>query len=132
LSYGGQPDYVNKVILEGKKRFATRFIPYTEKMNSSAFHDKVLSLAKFAFMCNNRSQAWGNIMQLLWQGSSVFMLKQNNLFNFLKRNGFHVFDAEKDSFTSLSLNQINENRQKLNQLFSLKAMKANYNLLLSI
>ena len=132
LSYGGQPDYVNQMIAEGKKRFGTRFIPYTEKMKSAAFHNIVLSQAKFAFMCNNRSQAWGNIMQLLWQGSSVLMLKQNNLFKFLKRNGFHVFDAEKEKFISLSQNQMIENRQKLNQLFSLNAMKDNYNLLLSI
>jgi hypothetical protein len=74
LSYGGHPDYVNQVILEGKKRFGTSFIPYTEKMKSEVFHNRVLSKTKIAFMCNNRSQAWGNIMQLLWQGSSVFML----------------------------------------------------------
>jgi len=132
LSYGGHPDYVNQLIAEGKKRFGNSFIPYTEKMKSVDFHNTVLSHAKFAFMCNNRSQAWGNIMQLLWQGSSVFMLKQNNLFKFLKRNGFHVFDAEEGKLISLSQNQIIENRQKLNQFFSLKEMKNNYNILLSI
>ena len=134
LSYAADEDYINDVIKTGTKLFGNQFKPYTELLETSNYYSEVLSKTKFAIMAHNRSQAWGNIMQLLWQGSQVYMFKSNNLYKFLKQRGFIIFALDKKN----KLNYVDEevdltkNRILLEQQFSINVLLEHYKKLLLI
>lgn len=134
LSYGGNNKYVEQVIKAGKKKFKNNFIPLTELINTNIYHKELLPKAEFALMPHNRSQAWGNIMQLLWQGSKVFMFSSNNLFKFLKEKGFLIFEINKQSFSELSNLKIDVelNKKLLLKHFSLITLTNTYKEVLSL
>jgi thiamine pyrophosphokinase len=85
-------------------------------------------------MPHNRSQAWGNIMQLLWQGSKVYMFESNNLYKFLKQKGFQIFKLTEKSYKTFSTVKIDVemNKKLLQQHFGLSNLKNSYKEILSL
>lgn len=134
LAYGSNKDYINKVISEGKRKFGDNFIPITELIETESYQKNVLGRAEFAIMPHNRSQALGNILQLLWQGCKIFMYPSNNLFKFLKQKGFQVFELNKTITKNLYSVQVNveHNRKLLTDFFSINTLKKHYLEILSI
>lgn len=134
LSYGGNTLYTTKIIDAGKKKFGNLFIPLTNLIDTKIYHSEILSQAEFAVMPHNRSQAWGNIMQLLWQGCKVFMLPTNNLYKFLKEKGFQVFELTEFSLLDLNKYQVDVeyNRQLLQEHFAMKSLNKYYKDILAI
>ena len=90
LSYGGDPWYKEKILIEGERRFGNRFRPLTEFLDSDSYLE-ILSSVKVAFMNHRRQQALGNINLLLEIGRRVYMNADSLLFDELKRRG-HVIE----------------------------------------
>lgn len=134
LSYGGSKSYVSKVINVGKKKFGNNFIALTELIDTDTYHKEILTKADVALMPHNRSQAWGNVMQLLWQGSKVFMFPSNNLYKFLQQKGFEVFELTKKTCKEFGAIKVNaeHNKNLLQQHFSLSNLSPNYKEVLSL
>lgn len=134
LPYGSSNSYVQEVLEAGDKKFGNKFKAFTQLINTKDYHSKILTQAKYAIMPHNRSQAWGNIMQLLWQGSCVFMFKSNNLYKFLQQKGFQIFELNKKNVAQISTLQVDvaTNRKLLQQHFSLKNLMTSYKNILSL
>lgn len=96
LSYSGTPDYIEQVIKEGTKNFNKNFKPLTEYIPKENYL-KILNNTAIAVMWHLRSQAWGNIIALLMNGTKVFMSNKSNLYKYLKSIDLIVFSIEDDA-----------------------------------
>lgn len=134
LPYGSDSEYTENVIKEGIKKFGKRFVPFTSLIETKKYNKEILGNCEFAFLPHNRSQAWGNVMQLLWQGSKVFMFPCNNLYKFLKQKELQVFSLNKHSYKKLHTAQVSVeyNKTKLLQHFSLNNLSNYYKEILFI
>jgi len=130
LSYGGNQDYNEKISAMGKKLFGNKFIAYTDILKPEDYYNHVLGDCSYAIMYQNRSQAWGNIMQLLYQGVKVFMHPDSNLFIYLLKQGFAVYPIKKrlylKDFKPLNQGLRAKNKYLLLELFGQKQTTANY------
>ena len=135
LGYAGESSYIKQLIEFGNKKFGKNFVPVTKTMNLDSYI-KLLSSVQFSIMYHSRPQGWGNIMQLLWQGSKVFMFPSNTLYLFLKRNGFEVFPLTKKiemmDWSALEKDKKEKNRILLKMHFGKQELLKSYKYLLSI
>lgn len=81
--------YTDKVIKEGEEIFKDSFVPLTSFILKEEYQNLLFSCS-YAVMPHYRSQAWGNIMALLWNGSAVFLSRKSSLFRLLK-DSFQVY-----------------------------------------
>lgn len=95
LSYGGEQIYAEAIATKGEEIFGNRFSPLREFITRENYFS-ILSKVKFAIMNQNRSQAGGNILTLIWMGKYVFMKENNTFFRFIKAMGIQVFSMEID------------------------------------
>jgi hypothetical protein len=112
--------YKKKVLKLGSMKLGKQFCPILNFLNKTEYYN-ILDDCSFAIMPQYRSQAWGNIMVLLWIGNAVFLSNKSSLFNLLKNNyqikifsiekDIHLINKPKDSI--LSNDDIKENRKKL-------------------
>ncbi|MCX6210388.1 MAG: TDP-N-acetylfucosamine:lipid II N-acetylfucosaminyltransferase [Bacteroidetes bacterium] len=134
LPYGANKSYTIQVIHAGNLKFGNNFIGLTELIETNDYCENILAKTEFALMPHNRSQAWGNIMQLLWQGSKVYMFESNNLYKFLKQKGFQIFKLTEKSYKTFSTVKIDVemNKKLLQQHFGLSNLKSSYKEILSL
>ncbi|WP_017729798.1 TDP-N-acetylfucosamine:lipid II N-acetylfucosaminyltransferase [Nafulsella turpanensis] len=113
LSYSGSEEYISQVISGGKRILGDKFTPLLDFLMPDEYH-AILKSVGFAIMPHKRSQAWGNIIALLWIGVKVFMCGESNLYKLLNCLGFKIYaldEIDEISFNSLltsadrSLNQ---------------------------
>ncbi len=128
LSYGSDKSYAEDVIRFGKHLYNGRFIGITDMLEPYEYYENILSQTEIAIMPQNRSQAWGNIMQLLWQGSKVYMFENNNLYKFLQQKGFHVFELTKKSHKNFNdaIVDVEKNKKLLQQYFGMETLTQTY------
>jgi hypothetical protein len=134
LSYGGPREYAEKVAELGRKVLKENFHVYLDVLPTDKYYE-VLGCCSSAIMWQNRSQAWGNIMQLLFQGTKVFMHPNSNLFRYLSSSGFYVCPLKRrlkaKDLTPVSQEMIDQNRKKLFQLFGKEQTAKNFRELLN-
>ena len=73
LSYGSN-SYAESVISEGKRIFGDKFYPMTKFMEKEQYF-RFLMTIDVAIFANDRQQALGNIVALLYAGKKVYMRK---------------------------------------------------------
>ena len=71
LSYGSK-DYADEVIKYGSQLFGEKFKPITEFMPKDKYFMQLMSM-DIAVFANDRQQALGNIVALLYAGKKVYM-----------------------------------------------------------
>lgn len=95
LSYGGNKGYVTNVIRYGREKFGDRFTPMLEYLDTELYYNEILKCRAAVFF-NIRSQAAGNIFNLIHTGTPVFMSRASTLYHYLIGNGIKVFSIEED------------------------------------
>ena len=134
LNYGN-PDYIQEILVQGKKEFNTAFKPLLHFM-PLAEYNTILQSVGIAILNNKRQQAVGNTIALLWFGAKVFLSHKNPFYHYLKRIGIIIYCYEtelnqKSSSQLLSLEQIEHNRkllfQELNQAHLAQVLKQQIN-----
>lgn len=121
LGYGN-PIHRNIVIETGQKLFGETFQALTNFLSLEAYNEMLASIG-IAIMPQERSQAAGNLMVLLWNGAKVYMAEKSTLFQLFKTYKMHVYAiesadfVEKEVFLPLSPTQKTENRQALLRLW---------------
>ena len=118
LNYG-EPNYIQEILIEGKKDFNKTFKPLLDFM-PLADYNTILESVGVAILNNKRQQAVGNTIALLWFGAKVFLSHKNPFYHYLKRIGVSVYCyetelTEKTISQFLSLEQITHNRKLLFQ-----------------
>ena len=118
LSYSGSEEYISRVISGGKRILGDKFTPLLDFLTNEEYNS-ILRSVGFAIMAHKRSQAWGNIIALLWKGVKVFMCRESNLYKSLNRLGFKIYTLnEIGEFSFKNLLTLDE--RSLNQSLLLK------------
>lgn len=120
LNYGDLT-YRNSVISEGKQKFDNQFTPILDFMAFTEY-SKVLQSCSHVIFGHKRQQAFGTILQVLLQGSRVYLSEESPFYSYFKNLGIHIYSLENDLKETIDLpldpNFVLENQQRLRQLFS--------------
>lgn len=110
--------YINKVIEYGKEKLGDKFIPLTDFLSYKDYME-LLSDIDIAIFNNNRQQANGNIISLLYYGKTVFINPLNTFLAYYKEKGAIVYSTEEFSDKTFIKNKsIVENTELIKKLFS--------------
>ncbi|MBN2663215.1 MAG: TDP-N-acetylfucosamine:lipid II N-acetylfucosaminyltransferase [Bacteroidales bacterium] len=139
LSYGHSDRYKKIVIDYGYQKFSDKFIPLTDFMPLNEYYD-LLSNIKIAIYGIVRSQAAGNILTLLLNGTTVLMPQKNTLYKLLKNVGTNIYSLENDlanilkdlKYANVESERKQKNKEKLVLLFGEEKIKEKYNNLLKL
>lgn len=133
LSYGGNEEYKQTVLEVGKKQLGKQWIPLLDYLPLEEYNT-ILSTISMAVIGTVRSQAAGNVLALLMQGTRVYLDKRSTLFQLLKAEGMVLFDLDNDleqhlkegqtSFLEASITQ--QNQQIIERIFGKEAIKEKY------
>lgn len=128
LSYSGTEDYKDEVIQLGTKYFGEKFKPLTKFLSFNEYNE-VLKTISIAIMPHTRSQAFGNIIALLYSGVKVYMSNDSSLYKLLKQLGVELYSIEnifdkKSLYMPLTNKQIKKNIEVLNKYLG-KIMSVN-------
>ncbi|MFT7338899.1 MAG: dTDP-N-acetylfucosamine:lipid II N-acetylfucosaminyltransferase [Marinobacter maritimus] len=93
LSYGDQ-QHAYRVISEGRKLFADRFVPLVDFMPLDQYQE-FLATIDVAIFNHNRQQGLGNLISLLGMGKKVYLRRGISTANLLDTMKIQWFDVEK-------------------------------------
>ena len=94
LSYGS--GYIRKAVLKkGKALFGEKFSPVLRYMPQAEYF-ALINKVEVAVIGARRQEAAGNIINLLSNGTKVFLREDNNLLQYYREKGFIIFSYEKD------------------------------------
>lgn len=122
LSYG-YPKYRDEVITVGNKLMGEKFVPLVDYMPIDDYV-KVISSCSIVIMNHLRQQAVGNIVIMMYLGAKVFLDKRNPVYDFLYKEGAHIFDIDDlvnghcSISTRLTQSEITTNREILKKHWS--------------
>lgn len=123
LSYGGDQNYKDVVITNGREKLGSSFCELLDFMNREDYIHMLTSCSTGIFY-HYRQQAMGNIIAMLYMGSRIYMSSKNPAFSFFGKNGIQVFDLDLDfqrfKNTRLEEHIIVKNRKTLNSIFNRK------------
>jgi len=120
LSYGNNERYIAEVKETGKRLWGNRFEP----LESYIPLDDYLSLisnCRVAVFFHERQQASDNVLMQLLFGARVYMSETSEMFQYLKREGYHIYSLQRDLEminTLLSDEEVIENRALLSKNYS--------------
>lgn len=91
LSYGGNKEYIAKVIDLGHQLFGDSFVPLKEYLNTTEYAS-ILAEVDISLMNHNRQQGLGNILALLFLEKKVFLKSNISSYYFFQRKKLVVYD----------------------------------------
>jgi len=137
LSYGGDLAYANHVVKEGERILGDQWYPLLDYLPLDDYYE-LLGQVSMAVIGTVRSQAAGNVLSLLLQGTRVYMDARNTLYQYLCGLGVLVFEIKKDLAQHLQEKQVMpltaeetaHNRQCLEPIFADQVISQHYRQLL--
>lgn len=122
LSYGDSI-YRDKIISEGNKLFGKDFMPLIDFMPIDEYIS-LISSCSVVIMNHIRQQALGNIITMMYLGTTIFLKKENPVYKFFKGKDATIFSIEELEKNHdlinyrLTKNEIEKNRVILRQNWS--------------
>ncbi|MBD1580967.1 TDP-N-acetylfucosamine:lipid II N-acetylfucosaminyltransferase [Pseudoalteromonas sp. S16_S37] len=132
LNYGGDADYIEKVIQIGKLLFAERFKPIINMLHKQHY-DELLSSADMLIFAHDRQQGLYAVYAMLMMGKPIFLNSHTTSYKALKEIGFNLFDfTDLDSFSFNMLNELaqrtdEENQRLMSENFTEQALLPKWN-----
>ncbi|RCW27028.1 TDP-N-acetylfucosamine:lipid II N-acetylfucosaminyltransferase [Marinilabilia salmonicolor] len=123
LNYGESiPGYKNYIIEKGNEILGTNNFSPLINFLPLKMYNELLQNCSHTIMNHNKQQAMGNIITLLYYGTKLFMNKVNPSFQYLKDEGFIVFEmkeiSQKHLDTKLSKKEMQHNRDLIHKLYN--------------
>lgn len=120
LSYPDMGDYTEKVIKCGYKIFGNKYHPITEWVPYEKYIQMLnqIDVALFEGDCMNGA---GNIFNLIYLGTKVYLSEKNSIYHQLKREGIICYSKEKlqqNIFEELSEEEKQTNKKKIEKILS--------------
>lgn len=114
LSYGNKV-IKEKVLKLGKNLFDSKFSPILDYMSKEEYF-KIINNMDVAIFGQRRQEASGNIIQMLKNGTKVFLRNDNNLLDYYRKQGYNIYSFEEDlnsmdDLQPLSLEEKEHNRK---------------------
>jgi len=118
LSYGSEQ--VQKIVLNyGYKNLNYCFQPILNFLPQKEYAD-ILKNVGVAFFGQRRQEAGNNIFSLLANGAKVFLRRDNNMIEYFREMGYHIFEFESDFKSIDDLKPMPRHQQKENREYVLK------------
>lgn len=92
LSYGGNKEYIEKVVKSGILVFSDKFVPIVDGIKADNYFDFLKNI-DIAVMFHNRQQGLGNILPLLYLGKKVFVKSATTTYSYFKNLNVEIFDS---------------------------------------
>lgn len=127
LSYGGNSDYINKVISIGKAMFGNKFIPLMDYMSIEDY-SKFLANIDVALLIFDRQQATANLEILAYYGAKIYLKSTCALWeHYVKRDACAFFDVKEiDKCDFMEFYNISDYDKKINKKYFEKIWDENY------
>jgi hypothetical protein len=111
LSYG-DAGYGQRVAAHGRKQFGERLDPLTGWMALADYNERIRRCG-FVVMNHRRQQAVGNVTSALYKGATVYLRRENPLFEFLAGLGvcLREIDDSAGALEALSSEERSRNRE---------------------
>lgn len=122
LSYG-QKDYIEEVIKLGESYFDKKFY-FNKNLISFKEYIEFLSTIDICVFNHERQQGFGNCIQLLALGKTVFMNSRSPLFHELTRSGLKLKKTKEDAIEELSYSDLLINQKIIDEKFSMQALNS--------
>lgn len=120
LSYGENKRFISEVKRIGNAIWGNLFKPLDTYLPLKEYLT-LISNCKSAIFFHERQQASDNVLMQFLYGARVFMSESSLMYQFLKKQGYHVFSLQKDLRlinAPLSDQEVLENRVLLSQNYS--------------
>jgi hypothetical protein len=122
----------------GEEKLGENFIPVLEYLPKEKY-DQLLGSISYGIMNHNRSQALGNIVVLLWNGTKLFMSEDSTLYQHFKKYKLIVFPFQsafkkenKNLFDKLTEDEILINQKILLEMFGERGYLEKIKILLTL
>jgi dTDP-N-acetylfucosamine:lipid II N-acetylfucosaminyltransferase len=119
LSYGGNPEYAQKIISVGNDMFGDKFIAMTDFMSFDNYLDFLADI-DIAVFNHNRQQAMGNAITLLGLGKKVYIRNDVTPWEMFEERGIKVLDVANIELSELDQATKQQNMEKVKEQFSKK------------
>lgn len=118
LSYPDNKAYIRKVIEKGTEIFGSKFKPITSFLTYEDYQE-LLNSFDIAILNNNRQQGGGNLNNLLYMGTLIYLSPDNGYYEEYKKDGFIIFNMnELDVNKVLSEEEKQQNRKLIRYFMS--------------
>jgi hypothetical protein len=123
LSYGGTSSYIKNIKDYASTIFKKNSIIYLDEFIQSDKYYSYLSSIDIAIFNSTIPAGFGNIINLLWSGSTLYLREENLLYKEFKKIGINIKSIQNDLYlinndSQLTNNQIEDNRHIIKQLYS--------------
>ncbi len=126
LSYGNS-EYINSAERVAVELFGPRRVQILKDFVPLQEYKAMLSNVDIAIFAPERQQAFGNIINLLGMGKTVFISEKSTLFSMLCRMGITVYSYESDEIKIQSDRVSILNRARVTKYFSRDALVSSLN-----
>lgn len=118
LSYGNRC-YAKRITSLIKQNCGRNFYPLLKFVPLHEYN-KIISSCNYVIMNHYRGQAAGNVIASMYKGCKVFMSERSTIYKYLKNLGCDIFSIEENlieenALTPLTVNQIQNNRDRIEQ-----------------
>jgi hypothetical protein len=122
LSYGND-EYRKRIFEVGRREFSNKFYPIVEFLPFEQYLNIIFNI-DIAIFFHNRSQAMGNIIQILGLGKKLFLVRNNNpLYQLFRNLGVKVYDFETEFNLIANEKELISNSEIIKKTFSLEQLK---------
>jgi len=122
LSYGND-EYRKRIFEVGRREFSNKFYPIVEFLPFEQYLNIIFNI-DIAIFFHNRSQAMGNIIQILGLGKKIFLDRINNpLYQLFRNLGVKVYDFETEFNLIANEKELISNSEIIKKTFSLEQLK---------
>ena len=119
LSYQGIPQYVDKVIEYGKRKFGNNFVPLKGYLPLDQY-TKIMNSCNAVILGQKQQAATCNCLTALWNGLRLFLFEDSMNYKYYSSIGLKVFSIEKDFSCNpqLTKEDVDRNRKIIEGLYS--------------
>jgi len=125
LSYGGDMNYINSIVSEGKKKFGKNFIPVVDFMNSEQYNI-FLEKIDIAYFASNRQSSIFTSVTMLSAGVKMILKSSTSTYNFFIKNGVKVYDFNQthdiEDILNIDFHDIERNSKIIKNMYSEKSI----------
>ena len=125
LSYGGDMNYINSIVSEGKKKFGKNFIPVVDFMNSEQYNI-FLQKIDIAYFASNRQSSIFTSVTMLSAGVKMILKPSTSTYSFFIKNGVKVYAFNQphhiEDILNIDFHDIERNSKIIKNMYSEKSI----------
>ena len=121
LSYGKEKNYIRQVVEVGKEIFREKIIFIFDFLNYAQYL-QILFNVHIGIFYQNRSQGFGNIIQLLGLGKKIYLDQNQASYKYFSSLGIKVYSFDDEFDFNFDVTQLSRNADIIKKKFSIDSL----------